>query len=324
MTRTKNELLRYNLGKAIKEHRNARGLTGFELEMDQEARKDAYNKNTGAFLVPSMVVRSFTQASNTGHHSEIQGGVDIVADRGILESLGVTIYDDLKAKLNIVYSEGFGAKFYEENEDADDGEGQEVYGNISPRRIQGFSTFTNEFLASASTTPTLFGDMAGAIEAATAVELFKNILALPALTGFDKAATGKALTYSDVMKLKAALKSLQFANPKFVAGGELFAELETTSKDAGSGLFVIDDSIRISGNGIIDAQGLMTSTTGGKHQLIFGDFSKAHVGYFGGIEILADPYTNSGKGETKITYTRYGDVTVNPYAFKSIQNAIID
>lgn len=315
------EARKYDLAKALREARTG-NFTGFEKEVQEEGVKEyaRYGQSVAGIVIPKKIMRAFTAAGNTGHHSEIQSGIDIIADRSLLASLGVTTYEGLTSQMKLVFSQGFNAAFYDEDEAAGEGAVTEVNGKIEPRRIQGWSNFSNEFLAQSATMPVLMADMTASIEAATAKEILDQILALAALTGFDSAAAGAALTWKNVMKLKGAIKSAQFVAPKFVAGGELYASLEATNKDAGSGKMIIEDS-KISGYSAVDVQGLIAS--GAKNSLIFGDFSKAHAGYFGGVEILVDPYTGSNAGKTKLTYHRLGDVAVNPYAFKSIQNASI-
>lgn len=311
----------FNLGKAIQEY--SRGaLTGLEKELaDEGARELTQAKiNPRGLVLPAMLFRSFTKA-NTGHNAATQGGYDAVADRGILAALGVTTYEDLTGQLNLVFSKGFNAGFHAEGAAVTEDTATETAGKIEPRRISGWANYSNEFLAQAATTPQMMMDMAGAIQAAAAKEVLDQILALDPLTGRGSEATGAALKWADLMKLKGAVKSLQFVSPKFVAGGQLYAHLEAVSKDSGSGRFIIEAG-KIAGFSAIDTQGLMPAA-GTKHAVAFGDFSRAHVGFFGGIELLVDPYTNSNKGQSKITFNRLADVAVNPYAFSHISNATI-
>lgn len=315
---------KYNLGKAIREIRG-NGLTGLEKEVqEREARiyKERYGKNPIGVIIPESVcksLRAFTKGTSTGHHSELQSGFDVVADRGILEKLGTTVYEGLTSQMKLVFSKGFAAQFYAEGAAALEDNPEEAYGKLEPRRIQGWSVFSNEFLSQSATTPTLQLDMFNSIETATAQEVLRQILELPALTGYESTATGKVLTYADLKKLSASVKDMT-GQTKFVASGELYAKLEATSKDAGSGQYIIEGD-KIGGTASVDAQNLIPS--GAKNSIIFGDFSKAHAGYFGGIEIITDPYTLSDTGKTKLTYHRLGDVAINPYAFSSIQNASI-
>ena len=45
-----------------------------------------------------------------------------------------------------------------------------------------------------------------------------------------------------VMKLKGALLTPELANPKFYAGNTIYSEMEATSKDTGSGRYIIENN----------------------------------------------------------------------------------
>lgn len=331
-SRESRELMGFDLSKAIREV-SGRGLTGLEKEMQQEGEREysSYGKSARGLVLPTKLMRSFAKATHSGHANEIVGKLDTITDQGILTQLGVTVYDNLTDQIKMTYGDGFTAQFYAEGAVAGEGDHNETSGKIEPRRIQAHKPFYNEYLAQSAVMPQMMQDMVSSIEAAAAREVIKKILALPALAGFDAAVDpGEALTWANVMKLKGALKSTQFIRPKFVAGGELYASLEATPKDAGSGRFIIDGG-KISAYDAFDAQGIIEAIpdtaadadSDPTHALIFGDWSRAYVGYFGGIEILVDPYTKSDEGQTKLTWCRLADASVNPNAFKSIQNAAV-
>jgi HK97 family phage major capsid protein len=324
-TKEDKELRNYDLAKALREYKNGK-LEGFEKEMQEEGEQEykRFGANAQGLVIPAVVMRSITKAGNASHMSEIANpSVDVVADRGILAKLGVTSYEGLTAALKLTFSDGFNAAFYGEGVTESTTAPTEASGKLEAKRIQGSQNFSNEFLAQSATMPALIADMLMSIEAATAKKIFDDIIADAAttLTGYGSAATAKVLTYKDVLKLKGALKTAAFVSPKLVSGGELYSELEGTTKDAGGGRFVIEAG-KFNGYDAVDAMGLIVPATS-KHSLVFGDFSKAHVGYFGGIEILVDPFTAAKKGETVLTYHRLGDVSHNPKGFKTIQNASV-
>lgn len=322
------EMKRYNLSKAILELRKGGNFTGFEKEMQDEAERELrqLGQESAGLVISKKLLRTMTKAANTGHHSELQAGFDVIADRGLLASLGVTQYDGLTSQMKLVFGNGFSANFVGEDVAAAQTAATEATGKIEPKRIQGWDVFSNEFLAQAATMPTLLSDMLGSIETAAAKRILSDIIALPALAGFENTVAAALLTWKNVMKLKGALKATQLKSPKFVASGELFASMEATTKDAGSGKYLIDAG-KTSAYDAIDAQGLITPFNSGgttpedRYQLIFGDFSRAYLGFYSGMEILVDPYSNSNAGQTKLTWHRLGDVAVNPKAFTSIQNA---
>ena len=56
---------------------------------------------------------------------------------------------------------------------------------------------------------------------------------------------------------------------------------------------------------------------------MLGDFSKVHIAQFGGLDILVDPYTDGGFGQTRMIITSLvdGDAVQNDTAFVKIANA---
>ena len=60
-----------------------------------------------------------------------------------------------------------------------------------------------------------------------------------------------------------------------------------------------------------------------KDHALFGDFSKVHIAQFGGLDILVDPYTDGGIGQTRMIVTSLldGDAVQNDTAFASLIEA---
>ena len=60
-----------------------------------------------------------------------------------------------------------------------------------------------------------------------------------------------------------------------------------------------------------------------KDHALFGDFSKVHIAQFGGLDILVDPYTDGGIGQTRMIVTSLvdGDAVQNDAAFASLIEA---
>ena len=56
---------------------------------------------------------------------------------------------------------------------------------------------------------------------------------------------------------------------------------------------------------------------------MLGDYSKVHIAQFGGLDILVDPYTDGGFGQTRMIVTSLvdGDAVQNDTAFVKIANA---
>lgn len=116
---------------------------------------------------------------------------------------------------------------------------------------------------------------------------FVKAIAAPAVT----TAAGKALSWADVVKLKAAVlkKGVVFdGTAAFVCSATTYAELESTPKDAGSGLMILE-------NGKINGYPVFMTEFIGDNILGFGVFSYELVGQFGKMHMVVDPYTGAKK-----------------------------
>lgn len=102
--------------------------------------------------------------------------------------------------------------------------------------------------------------------------------------------TGNA--WKDAIKLKGAVKSTgvksEDGTVAYVCSASKYAELESTPRDAGSGLMVIE-------NGKINGIPVFTTEYIGEGVLGLGVFSYQLVGQFGKVRLIYDPYTGAKK-----------------------------
>ena len=59
-----------------------------------------------------------------------------------------------------------------------------------------------------------------------------------------------------------------------------------------------------------------------KYDIIFGDWSRAYLGFYGNaLEVLYNPFAYYDTGVINLTFNRLADYSFNPYTFKAIRNA---
>jgi HK97 family phage major capsid protein len=123
-------------------------------------------------------------------------------------------------------------------------------------------------------------------------------------------ATGKA--WKDAITLKGAVmkKGVIFdGTPAYVCSATKYAELESTPRDAGSGLMVIE-------NGKINGFPVFITEYIGEGVLGFGVFSYQLVGQFGKMRMTYDPYTGAKKNLVYFVFNSdYDMLTLRPEAF---------
>jgi hypothetical protein len=84
----------------------------------------------------------------------------------------------------------------------------------------------------------------------------------------------------------------------------MYGALKTTTKDSGSGQFVVEPGNTINGYRAI----VSNQVTSG--DLYFGNFSDLLIGMYGGLDITVDPYTSSSTGTVRIVALQTADVAV--------------
>ena len=95
----------------------------------------------------------------------------------------------------------------------------------------------------------------------------------------------------------------------------IICSAKAIKKDAGSGLFLYDNN-NMNGNKYVASSLVPTLDTGASHPLIFGDWKQMSVGFWGGMNILVDPYTKASTSQIKLNIELFNDVTVtNEKAF---------
>ena len=328
-TKENKEVRNYNVTKAINQFINGK-LDGLELELHQEGvnQMRSFSRTATGLVIPDVVKRSFTAAGfGATHFEKVQEFNNGAVEGGILEKLGVTVYNNATASIGLNFSAGISAGIYAEGEEAPESTYAEKSGILSPKRIQGWKNFSRSYLAQTATTQDFLMSMEAAIQKAVSEDMIKKILGTAdlILTGRDSVAAGAPIVWKDFMKLQAAVQLDEVTNPKFLVGKSLFHELKAIAKDAGSGRFLSEGDL-VDGVALVNAGTKMpvTGTTTLKHQLIYGDFKEAYVAYFNsGTEVLVDPYSGSNAGKVKVSFIRMGSTEVNPYAFKTIQNITI-
>lgn len=320
---------RYNLAKAITETRNG-NLTGLEAEMHQEAKRELGGASgvVGNLYIPSMLLRANegtkTVGATAGHIPTSVGNLDVIAPTPLYRELGVTVYEGLSnGKLELPFSKGHSAGRVAEEGAASQSVPVQSKGTLTASRFHGWQTYTQEYLSETAVLPALLSDMVAAIDRSVGKDLVEKAVAANVLAGFATTDVAVTTNYAGVLALLSNLNAEDFSKEGLVISKELFYVLAGTSKDAGSGNFVVDLKGQhrglFSGVNAFGTSFLPMHDTN-KYDMVYGDWKRAYVGFWGGVQLLVDPYSASNNGYIKITFSRMADTAVNPYAFVAKRN----
>jgi HK97 family phage major capsid protein len=112
-------------------------------------------------------------------------------------------------------------------------------------------------------------------------------------------------TFAEMVALETAVAedNALFGNLSYITDAATYGGLKTKAKDAGSGMFVLENG-QANGYNVIRTQ---QSTAG---NVYFGNFADCLIGMWGGLDLTVDPYTASTTGTVRIVALQTVDVAV--------------
>jgi hypothetical protein len=109
---------------------------------------------------------------------------------------------------------------------------------------------------------------------------------------------------SDVATANALL-----GTPVYLMNAAMRGNLKTTKKDAGSGIFIME-------NGEVNGYRGVLSNQVASGDLWFGNFADLIIGYFSGLDLMVDPYTHSTSGTVRVVAMQDCDIAIrHPESF---------
>jgi len=313
----------FSLGRAIRaEMEGDWSEAGYEREMCQEAKRN-YAGSAKGLVVPFNSVFSRATMVTSG---DVSGGIGTshISDRyidipraasSVLEA-GATIIQGLNSNVAIPKNNSdVSASFIAENSAITESDIDIDTITMSPRMVAGTSSFSRHVLATAQPTidelvreglqkqitnridsSALTGDGSGA-----------NPTGVTATTGINTKVTAgnSTMTHAESLEIIAAVaaNNLDASGGVFIIHPNDAATIGATSKDSGSGTFVYE-------NGLISGKRVIESTHAPQGTAFFGIFRHLYIGFFGGVDLVIDPYTSARNGVVEITATQLVDIAV--------------
>ena len=318
----------FSLSRAVEAVSHGRGLEGAEAEWAQEARSEMQARGlqmTGQIGIPEAALyRTGTadnfQAGGTGMGSgyvptEVGGVIEALRAPTLTEQLGATTINGATGNLKFprVSKKAIGTQALEvagataSGLELDDLE-------LTPKRVASFSKFSKQLI--------LQGGMA--VDQMIARELVAGVN-----DTIDKAAFVAALgTPTTNTAAVTAANFFDMESAVLAAGGNLAdckwamspsAWSASRSLAAVASVDAFWDQQRFDGFTAMGTPNLLDSATA-EGQVIFGDWQKGLVlAFFGGIDLLVDPYTAAGTAQVSLHLNKFYDVGVRQAgAFSSL------
>jgi HK97 family phage major capsid protein len=335
---TETEVRQFSFVKAINALANpndkrAQEAAAFEFEASRTAG-ERYGKDPQGIMIPADVLNGKRDLSAA---VAVDGGnliaTELLAD-SFIEKLdnamvarraGATIMRDLQGNLAIPRQTG-GASSYWIAENGNVTESSATFDQVlmSPRTVGAFSQISRKLLLQSSIDVENFvrNDLAFRLALAIDNKAFEGDGTGNTPTGVANVvgvgsvafagATAGACTFGEAVDMESEISqdNALLGNLSYITNAAQLGYLKQTRKDAGSGLFLIE-------NGQLNGYPVLVSnqiTTPG--QMMFGNWADIMIGYWSGVDINVDTSTLATSGALRIVALQDVDVAVrHPESF---------
>ncbi len=329
---TPKEVREYSFQEAMSAAYSGR-LEGLVKEMDQEARNEA--RYTGqsfkGIAIPSAVLTRAAVGTAAGNATDVMAWTDQLEANLILASAGANFYSGVNNMKFPVFSAINSGFVPEAGGSAPAANGTASGLTLSPKKLISIVNVSAESLVqNTGIEAALRRNMAQSVAATLEAALLGTADVTNAPTSiFADAAAGStaAFSASTALDLETTVLGngvqLEGARMAYLVDMKSYATAKTAAQV--SSVSPLYDNRDKTINGYFAFVSTNVGNGGGaaKDHALFGDFSKVHIAQFGGLDILVDPYTDGGIGQTRMIVTSLvdGDAVQNDTAFASLIEA---
>lgn len=314
--------------------RSAREAAAFEIEASEAAAAKLGRQSRGITIPQDVLRRDLNVGAATAGGNlvatELDAGsfIDLLRNASALDQAGATVLTGLTGNVAIPRQSGAGTAYWVAESGAPN-ESQQTVDQVSltPKTVAAFTDYSRRLMIQSSI------DVENMVRTDLARVLALKIdlaglygtgsngepLGLKLTTGIgteDFAADTP--TFSEVVALESdvATANALLGSPVYLMNAAMRGGLKTKAKDAGSGLFVME------GNEVNGYRGVLSNQVA-SGDLWFGNFADLIIGYFSGLDLMVDPYTNSTSGTVRVVAMQDVDIAVrHPESFSRGNNTL--
>lgn len=329
---TPKEVREYSFQEAMKAAYSGR-MEGLVKEMDAEARNEA--RYTGqsfkGIAIPSAVLTRAAVGTAAGNATEVMAWTDQLEANLVLASAGANFYSGVNNMKFPVFSAINSGFVPEAGGSAPAANGTASGVTLSPKKLISIVNVSAESLVqNAGIEAALRRNMAASVAATLEAALLDtaDVSNAPASIFADAAAgSTAAVSAASLLELETTVLGngvqLEGARMAYLMDMDAYKLVKTLAQV--SSVSPLYDNRDKTSNGYFTfvSGNVAASGASGKEHVLFGDFSKVHIAQFGGLDILVDPYTDGGIGQTRMIVTSLvdGDAVQNTTAFASLIEA---
>tara|TARA_R110002074_G_scaffold16000_1_gene53964 strand:+ start:187 stop:2034 length:1848 start_codon:yes stop_codon:yes gene_type:complete len=325
---TKNERKQFSVMRAIRAlaNPNDRALqeaAAFEFDCSRAAAKQ-YGASPQGIMLPVDVMNGWQRDLNSADEHDLFGEdyrgsefIDVLRNQSSVMQAGARVLNGLQGNVTIPKKLTAAQTGWVNTEGGDTGETEMTTGqiNLTPKTIGGHTDVTRQLLLQSSMD----------VEAMVRDDLLQSLALSIDFAGLAGDGTGGQPTgikntagintqtfvgvnptFGEVvgMETAVAVDNALLGNLGYIMHSSMVGALKTTEKATGTAQFVVEPG------GTVNGYKAVRSNQGAAGDAYFGNYSDLIIGFFGGLDILVDPYTHSKSGTIRVNAMQSCDVAV--------------
>jgi HK97 family phage major capsid protein len=316
----------FSLSRAVAAVANGRNLEGAEAEWASEASKEARSQGlqmAGQIAIPSVALRegaadNFQAGSGDGSGfvpTVVPAAIEALRAPTVLEGLGTTVIRNATGNLQFprVSAKAAGTSATEVSADA--GSGMEMDDvTLTPQRVAANTKYSKQLIlqGGGEVDALIANELAAAMNAYVDTTAFAAIMASTAVNTYGDPTADITLAAAVVNGMEqlvladgANLGGASYVmSPQAYGASKDLAQVSSVSAIWENGQFNMYNAVATPY--LVDVAD--TAGTGTAGQMIFGNFAQGGIlAFFGGIDLLVDPYSDAGNAQIALHVNRFFD-----------------
>jgi HK97 family phage major capsid protein len=326
---TKAEVKEFSLLRAINALANphdkrAQEAAAFEFACSRAAAEQ-YGRTAQGIMLPAEVMRNWKQRTlNSSDEADLFGEdyrgnefIDVLRNASSVMRAGARMMNGLGGDVKIPKKLTASSASWISTEGGDASATEMTVGSVSltPKTLGAYTDITRQLMLQSSmdVEALVRDDLAQALALAIDLAALEGSGTNGTPTGILNTTgvntttfAGANPTFAELVAMETALAddNALMGNLAYIMRSNMFGALKTTEKASGTAQFVVEPGRTINGyNALVSNQG----TDGNAY---FGNFSDLMIGFWGGLDLVVDPYTHSTSGTVRVVALQSCDTAV--------------
>jgi len=316
------DLRKYSIAEAARSAMN-NNVEGIVKEMHQEAIAESNGRIFRGIGVPAIALEKRTNfladgAAAQANSVEATSFIDQVTAASVLAQAGANVYTNLSANRKLPIIADIAASYIDEDGDSGaSAAGSVTAKTLEPKKLVSLVTYTQEMLVqNSSIDAALERNMANVI----AAQMEKNLLSLadeakgPSSIFLD-CTTGSATTASDDLTTTALFdletsvlgNSVSSDKMAYICNSNALAAIKGLAGNNFVTQFLDNSQRSVNGYPYYVTSNLGAGGGADDEFILFGAMNDIHLGFFGGLDLVADRFSEAHKGLSRLVVISMND-----------------